>query len=225
MAKITEQAYDFYATANTVLSIDFPSQTLLKKIALVRVGTGAITLDLYSRAFATTAQAVLIRALTAVEATELASVYKIIGTDIEDLVIADTQQVATNPWATPLLARVGDEVTVAGTSNYNATSRVAWHNKELTKFLLEDAYVTNDETGTIKLDIQAANQPLWQVIPQQTGTDKLLYFVEAASGSVPYHNMDVRNPRMDTGALRKLYLKLGATAHYKMVTGTLEDVG
>lgn len=184
--------------ANQVVAVPCPSRCTIDRIAVVRVGTGAIAADFYNRAFAGTARG-------------LASI-----TD-------DGHGKCLLTFASAFPGRVGDSVTVAGcaTSGYNVSHRITAVVDPVTvvtdqSFTVRGVPAANALTGTPTVPTE--EQILYKVTAQLSGNDGV-----ETTPAVVYVN---RDPPDGTGRpARLLYVKLATAATYRIALRSHESIG
>jgi len=191
---------EFYEawTAGEVKALDFPGRCEITKIAIVRIGTGAIAADIYNRLFEGPTH----------------DVFEIVDDGSGNVQInlaagaADLDDV-----------KVGDVLEVAGSSvgGYNvATHRITSIAEDLRSVVTSESFTSVGTGGTVKLNIPTAEQPAYQVMPQITGTDSVLTIPPGTGDRVIYVNQDPL-PNVNIGVNRKLYLKMADAGTYRVL--------
>jgi hypothetical protein len=182
-----------------IKTLDFFSRGIISRIAVVRLGTGAVAVDIYNRAFTSAA----------------ANIKEIVndGNNFTKLLLWDS-----------MLVRVGDVITVASTAvgGYNSNPPTVVH--RVTAILPDQAlqpdgvrtivtsvaYSADSAGGTATLAIPAAEQTLSHVTDQLTGTTTVEKDLD-----VSWMNNDPL-PNANTGIARKIYLKFASADTYRV---------
>lgn len=193
--------------ANEIVELPFPGRCELTKISIVRLSGNGITVDLFSRAFA----------------SDPVQILNIRQTP-EDTTIRVTLQKSSQYQQPQLALKVGDPVTLTG-GTYAGDRRVLAIVDEFT-FDLSGTYTVDEGTvATIELNIQTVEQPLYRVLPQQTDAGASLLVIPPSTGNVVnYVNQDPQK-NTNTGFNRKIYLRFAAAASYRVVLGGDVSVG
>ena len=215
MPKINEKEFDFTTeNPNEVVGLDHPGRVNLKKLNVVRIGGGPITVDMFNREFTGEPVEGTFRLLNPEEVQRYVNVNRTSG-----LVVFEADS--------PVLARIADVLvtTAPGTPYDGQNTRIRFVGDFKSVILLDlpEAAIP-PARGTVQLNIPAEEQSLSQVMPQQTGTNDLIYFPEFDGGTLSYHNRDVINPRYDIGTIRKVYLRLANPGEYKVSIGAQETI-
>ena len=182
---------------NKIVAIPFPGRCSLSRIAVVRVGTGSIAVDLYNRAF--TSAAINIRNITqSLGNFCLVTLY------------------------TPLALGINDAVTIGsnGVSGYNTTHHITSKIDD-THYITDVAYTTDGVGGTLTLAIPSAERILYHVMPQLTGTDAL---ENMPNPGIVYFNQDPL-PNLNIGVNRVIYAAIATAGTYRIAIRAYENVG
>jgi hypothetical protein len=181
------------AAKDVCYPIDFPSDVALTKVTVTGAKNNGYKFDLYSRAFTR-------------EAKNLVQIQDVGGA--AGLVFAEKH-----------LLKEGDTFTVAsnGVGGYNTTHVVVT--------VVDDYHVISDQVGaatgkggTATLAIPSDQQPLYEIIPQQTGSSGVARWAEPHG--VPFVNQDPRTPH---GAERKVYIKFDTEDVYHVALTSITD--
>lgn len=179
-----------------IQALGFPGRCELTRIAIVRVGTGTIDVNVFNRLF--------------------------VGSEHDILVITDdgnTKALITlNPDAADMDdVRVGDIVTVAGSSvaGYNTQHRITSIADDKRSFITDQAYSADGTGGTVKLDIPSEEQAMNLVLPNIGGADSVLVIPPGSGDKAIYVNQDPL-PNANIGIKRKVYMQFGAVATYRV---------
>lgn len=187
-----------------IAALDYPGRCRLTRIAIVREGGGAFTVDVYSRAF--TSDPVYIAR------------------------IIDNGDTRCRLVAPGLAVAAGDVIAVASSNvlGYNTNHRVTgvdeiWDNgtkltSRLETVVTDQPYTAEGVGGTATLAIPEDEQALYQVCDQIVGTDD-----EAVVLDAPYMNRDPLLTR-NIGVNRKIYLKFADIATYRVGIAATTDV-
>lgn len=183
--------------ANEIVTIGCPDRVQVTKMVIVREGGGAITADFYNRAF--TAAAV-----------NLATIVDD-GSGKAKVIFQDEHRL-----------QVGDTLTVAGASpaGYNTDHEVVTVVNKGT-VVTDQAYISTGTGGTGSLNIPAEEHPLYQVLPQQTGTGSLIYWPTEFS---PFVSQDPEGATSLAGQSKKLYVKLADIDTYRIALAAASDM-
>lgn len=196
---------------NEVVALNFPGRAEITRIGVVLLGGAAFTADFFNRNFTGSPSGVVRAANNG----------------------SGKVRYTLDAY---LPVKVGDVVAVAGTSvgGYNvATQRVAAVSRLVyddgnyrdsvlreNRVIDTDAAYTADATGgTMTLGVPSAEQPLYKAYTQVAGTGSGEQVV-----SQQFVNQDPA-PAVNTGVVRKLYVKLSATGTYKIAVRSRLGVG
>ena len=196
MNPYAKETYLTTTGGNEIAAIDFPGRTALTRLAVTRIGTGAITATLYSRAFTSAAAKI-------------------------NSIVAGAGGKTLLKMTDPMSVKVGDVIAVASSSvgGYNTAHRVtalpradAPSNYGETLILTNQTYTAIGAGGTAALAIPAAEQSLYAVTAALTGSDAV---ASNFAPPVPFVNLDPV-PNANIGVNRKIYLKLADTGTYRV---------
>jgi hypothetical protein len=182
--------------AEEIVALDFPGRCELTRVSIVRVGTGAIDVDVFNRKFVGDEHAVL-------AITDDGDTKALITLGLDAAIMDDV--------------RVGDLVTVAGSSvgGYNVAHRITAIAEDKRSFVTDQAYSADGTGGTVKLDIPVAEQELNRVLSNITGSDSVLTIPPGSGDKAVYVNQDPL-PNANIGVKRKIYFKFAAAATYRV---------
>jgi hypothetical protein len=189
--------------ANEIKAIDYPGRCSLTKVSIVAIGTGAIAADIYNRLFTGLEHDIDV-------ITDEGGFVKITLTaeakDLDDVIVGDML-----------------EVTNSATGAYNvATHRITSIADDLRSCVTSESFSADALGGEVKLQIPAAEQPAYQVLPQITGTDDVLE-LPGTVDLIRYVNKDPLGNR-NIGVNRKLYLKFADASTYRVLLGSTLSV-
>lgn len=196
--------------ADQIVPLAFPGRCILDRIAVVRLGGGAVDLAVYNRSF--TGPVAIIDAIESDES----------GSPKTKLVLYS-----------PMAVKVGDVLAVAGTdaAGYNTDHRVvaivmeqrSGDNRPHAPYvdamclITDQAYVADAKGGTARIAIPAAEQPLY-LVTDLSDTD--------SAEDYPYMTYVNLDPLLNVniGVNRKIYVKFAEAATYKLVLRAREGV-
>lgn len=190
-----EKEFDLGTLAGAgIVAIDYPDRVLLTKIVIT--GPAAFNLNVYNRLFVSDTEDIL-------------TILDDGNTKCEIRFVADIRG----------LFKVDDEITVAGSSvgGYNTQHIVTSISGDGKTVVTDQAYSADGTGGTGKLDIQAAEQPLYKVIDQVAAASNLASWLDTAGA--PFVNLDPEPTLRQGMHRRKLYLGLSAAGTYRAVVG------
>lgn len=187
-------SYHVVADASKPVAVPCPSKALIHKLRVVK-DTGTFTVTAYNRKFTGPAKAI----------------HRILndGNTKTKLVF--------EPGESHDL-RVGDQVTVASSSvaGYN-TLHVVTEVVDATTVVTDQAYSANGVGGTATLNIQTAQQALYEVIGNFASASNIARFDAADAGDAAF--MCNQDPHGPVGPLKTIYLKFSATGTYWVTIG------
>lgn len=188
------QSYHVVTDATTPIAVPCPSKALIHKLRVVK-DTGTFTVTAYNRKFTGSAK----------------SINRILndGNAKTKIVFEPT---------TPHDLRVGDQVTVASSSvaGYNTLHVVTAVVDSLT-VVTNQSYSADGRGGTGTLNIQTAQQALYEVIGNFASASNIARFDAADAGDAAL--MVNQDPPGPVGALKTIYLKVSATGTYWVTIG------
>lgn len=196
-----EHASQSLGISEDMVALDFPGRCVIDRVAVVRIGGGAIAVDFFNRNF-----------------TSKVSPIKLITNDGNGF--------CQLRLFVPIAFRVGDRVMVHDTSvsAYNTSHRITARIDDQTyvtnRSFSTEAVGGNDPYDGVFLDIPAAEQPLYKVMDTLSGTNN----AEAVDLAKAYICMDPL-PNLNTGINRKLYLRFGAAGTYKVAIRAHASIG
>jgi len=190
------------ADANVYVPLSIFPRGSINKINVVKVGGGSFTVDVYNRAFAQAA-------INIVNITN------------------DGNNKAKIELASEHLAKVGDTLTVAssGVGGYNTAHTVESIVNEFT-VVTDQNFVSNVRAaGTATRTVPSASFPIYEVVPQLSGTATIRWPTAAVPTDVRYfENQDVLT-KVSCRRNTYLYLKFSATGTYYLSIAGESDVG
>jgi len=191
--------------ANELVAIPFPSRCEIQRMVILKVGGGAVDVDLFSR--------------------------NLVSDDIDIERIEDDGSGNTRIYLVPgaeLPSYLNDSLTVAAASvgGYNTTHKVAGFGTEYRTpqptgdlrdqqnyIDTDQAYSADATGGTATRAIPSGNEPLWLVVAPLSGTDSADILTNADADVIEFVNRDPIGSR-NIGVNRKLYVRPAAADTY-----------
>lgn len=198
--------------ANQTKAIQLFQAGELRRITVVREGTGAIDMKILNRDLTGTEFSVVLSQLSEEEAKYYGASVAPSGDELESLVAI--KSVSSLPYM------VGDKLTVTATGTpYDAIVVLVVAISADKKFAIIDVTEEGIASGTVALTVPAADESRY-LIDQITGTDDAQ--VDYAGGQL-FRNNDVPQQPVDFLKHRQLYLRFADTGTYMVTIEAVEQ--